>query len=104
MRGLTLQAAPSGDTVGPPGPYPHPGLPVCWQELQAGLAEEHRGQSGCQRVPSRASLTSPPAPRAGGTSPPEELLPASERWDTERELELRAPRPSPSKASPLPSG
>ena len=104
MRGLTLQAAPSGDTVGPPGPHHHPGLPLCWQELQAGLAEEHREQSGCQRVPSRASLTSPPAPRAGGTSPPEELLPASERWDPERELELRAPSPSPSKASPLPSG
>ena len=70
MRSLTLQAAPSGDTVGSPGPHPHPGLPLCWQELQAGLAEEHRGQSGCQRVPSRASLTSPPAPCAGGTSPP----------------------------------
>ncbi|CAM9449277.1 unnamed protein product [Rangifer tarandus platyrhynchus] len=60
MRGLTLQAAPSGDTVGPPGPHPYPGLPLCWRELQAGLAEEHRGQSGCQRVPSRASLTRPP--------------------------------------------
>ena len=104
MRGLTLQASPSEDTVDPPVAHPHPGLPLCWQELQAGLAEEHRGKSGCQRVPSGASLTSPPAPRAGGTSPPEELLPASERWDPERELELRAPSPSPSKASPLPSG
>ena len=68
MRGLALQAAPSGDTVGPPGPYPHPGLPVCWQELQAGLAEEHRGQSGCQRVPSRVSLTSPPEPEGSEES------------------------------------
>ena len=99
MRGLTIQAAP----VGTPWPSRPPSPP--WASpLQAGLAEEHRGQSGCQRVPSRASLTSPPAPHAGGPSPPEELLPASERWDTERELELRAPSPSPSKASPLPSG
>ena len=102
MRYLTLQASSSGDTVDPPGPHPHAGLPLCWQELQAGLAEEHRGKSGCQRVPSGASLTSPPAPCAGGTSPPEEILPASERWDIDRELKLRAPQPQPLQSLPSP--
>ena len=61
MKGLTLQASPSGDTVDPPGTHPHPGLPSAGRSRRQAW-QRSRGKRGCQRVPSGASLTSPPAP------------------------------------------
>ena len=104
MRCLTLQASPSRDTVDPPGPHPHAGLPLCWHELAGRPGRGAQREEWLPEGAKRGLPHQPPAPCAGGTSPPEELLPASERWDTERELELRDPSPSPAKASPVPSG
>ena len=72
---------------------PHPGLPLCWQELQAGLAEEGKGEEWLPKGAEQRLPHQPPGTHARGTSPPEELLPRAERWDPERELELRTLHP-----------
>lgn len=53
-------------------------------------------------MPAGPPSPAPPAPCARGTSPPERLLPTSERWDTERELKSRAPQPQPFQSLPSP--
>ena len=102
MRCLTLQASPSRDTVDPPGPHPHAGLPLCWHELAGRPGRGAQREEWLPEGAKRGLPHQPPAPCAGGTSPPEELLPASERWDTEREPKLRAPQPQPRQSLPCP--
>lgn len=88
---LTLWASPSRETMDPPTPLP--GLPLCWQELQAGLARKEAESSGCQRAPSRASLTSPTAPSARCTAHLRSCCQHLGGGTLKRELGPGAPKP-----------
>ena len=57
MRGLTLQAAPSGDTVDPPDAHPPPGLPSAGRSRRQAWQRSTEG-----KVAARGCQAGPPSP------------------------------------------